>query len=143
MTVSASATVIAVVVIALFASPADAHQPKRTSPGEAVTHVQDLGELERAVSRWQRVTGNLACGGASNIEFAWHSFPKWRAWAHAHVSACRIHFDPARVKRMRELRGDQWLCLLVHHEVGHLAHRGHARRGIMSVGGVLHHGWCR
>lgn len=135
------AIVLAFAITLAFYSVADAHQPRSSaSMGDPVTVVQDLGELDRAVGNWKRVTGITACGGAANIELAWHNFPPGKAWAHAH-SSCRVHFDPARVTRMRKLRGDCWLRILVSHEVGHLAHQKHTRRGIM-MGGVASHSWC-
>lgn len=138
----AIAVALALVISLAFHSIADAHKPRSSaSMGDQVTVVQDLGELERAVRNWKRVTGITACGGSDNIELAWHNFPPGKAWAHAH-SSCRIHFDPTRVKRMRELRGDCWLRILVSHEVGHLAHRKHAKRGIMQAKGVTTHSWC-
>jgi hypothetical protein len=128
----------------VLAGPAQAHYPK-TFPIRAAEHVRvdDRAEIDRAVANWKGVTGATACKGAHNIQLATHPFPSGRAWAHAHVSSCRIHFDAVKVPRMRALRGDQWLCVLVSHEVGHLAHRGHAERGIMSQGLITSHKWCR
>lgn len=143
MSTTAKLLISVIGLVIFYSSEAYAHQPRSSaSMGDPVTVVQDLGEIERAVSNWKRVTGITACGGSTNIELAWHDFPPGKAWAHAH-SSCRIHFDPARVVKMRAFRGDQWLCLLISHEVGHLAHRKHSKRGIMSeYASLTSHKWC-